>query len=99
MNKSDIKYKMRKQEDFSHRSYHGYNHDGKYVLRHWYTDIAWIEEDGGIAYFDTGYYSNTTSWFQGQIIRNALSEKGRSQLRELLGSNKLRNIEINGGFY
>lgn len=98
-NKDDMRKAMRKQEDFAHRSYYGYHRDGKYVLRHWSTDIAWVEEDGGISMFDTGYYSNTTSGFQGMIIRNALSEKGRGQLRELLGSKKLRGIHIEAGNY
>lgn len=96
-NKRDIDRAMRNREDFSHRSYHGFNHDGKYILRHWETDIAWVEEDGSIAMFDTEYYSPTTSGFQGKIIRNALSDKGRAQLRELLGSNKLRGISLADG--
>lgn len=96
-NKRDMDRAMRNREDFSHRSYHGYNHDGKYILRHWSTDIAWVAEDGSILMFDTGYYSNTTSGFQGKIIRHALSDKGRAQLRELLGSNKLRGISLADG--
>lgn len=98
-NKKDMRLAMRNHEPFQHRSYMGYHRDGKYVLRHWNTDIAWVEEDGGIAMFDTGYYSNTTSGFQGMIIRNALSEKGREQMREQLGSNKLRGIHIVAGNY
>lgn len=96
-NKKDMRRAMRDKETFSHRSYHGFNHDGKYVLRHWETDIAWVGESGDIVMFDTGYYSNTTSGFQGMIIRHALSDKGRAQLRELLGSNKLRGISLADG--
>lgn len=98
-NKQDMRIAMRNHEDFGHRSYMGFHNGEHYVLRHWSTDIAWIEEDGSIAMFDTGYYSNTTSGFQGMIIRNALSEKGRAQLRELLGSDKLRGIHIEAGNY
>ena len=98
-NKQDMRRAMRKHEDFGHRSYTGFHNGEHYVLRHWSTDIAWIEEDGSIAMFDTGYYSNTTSGFQGMIIRNALSELGRAQLRELVGSAKLRGIHIEGGNY
>lgn len=98
-NKRMMATAMRCMVDFSRRSYHGFWHDGKYILRHWSTDIAWIEEDGSIAMFDTGYYSSTTSGFQGMIIRNALSDKGRAQLRELLGSDKLRAIRIEAGNY
>lgn len=96
-NKQDMRRAMRNMEKFSHRSYQGFWYDGKYILQHWSTEIAWIEEDGGIAMFDTGYYSNTTSGFQGMIIRNAMSDKGRAQLRELLGSNKLRGISLADG--
>lgn len=96
-NKQDMKRAMRNKETFSLRSYHGFNHDGKYILRHWETDIAWVAEDGSIIMFDTDYYSNTTSRFQGQIIRHALSDKGRAQLRELLGSDKLRGISLADG--
>ena len=98
-NKQDMRRAMANLEEFSHRSYHGFWYDGKYILRHWSTDIAWIEEDGSIAMFDTGYYSNTTSGFQGMIIRNALSDKGRAQLRELVGSDKIRAIHIEAGNY
>lgn len=98
-NKRMMATAMRCMVDFSHRSYQGFWRDDKYILRHWSTDIAWIEEDGSIAMFDMGYYSNTTSGFQGMIIRNALSDKGRAQLRELLGSNKLRAIKIEAGEY
>lgn len=98
-NKHDMNAAMRKHEDFAHRSYYAFKRGEHYVLKHWNTEIAWIEEDGGIAMFDTGYYSNTTSGFQGKIIRNALSDKGRAQLRELLGSNKLRGIHIDGRNY
>lgn len=96
-NKRDMKIAMRNRKDFGHRSYFGFQRGEHYVLKHWNTEIAWVEEDGGIAYFDTGYYSNTTSGFQGMIIRNALSNKGRAQLRELLGSNKLRGISLDDG--
>ena len=98
-NKRDMRIAMRNHEDFAHRSYMGFHNGEHYVLRHWSTDIAWIEEDGSIAMFDTGYYSNTSSGFQGMIIRNALSEKGRGQLRELVGSAKLRGIHIEAGNY
>lgn len=96
-NKSDMKIAMRNHEDFAHRSYKGFHNGERYVLRHWSTDIAWVDDEGGIAMFDTGYYSNTTSGFQGMIIRHALSGKGRAQLRELLGSNKLRGISLADG--
>lgn len=85
---------MAKHEPFNHRSYSAWNEDGKYKLRHWSTEIAWICEDGSIAMFDTDYYSNTTSAFQGRIIRNAMSAKGRYQLRHLLENDKLRGITI-----
>lgn len=96
-NKRMMATAMRCMVDFSHRSYHGFWYEGKYVLRHWETDIAWVDEDGKILMFDTDYYSNTTSGFQGMIIRHALSDEGRAQLRELVGSDKLRNISLADG--
>ena len=96
-NKRMMDVAMRSRIEFDHRSYHAFFRDDKYVLKHWDTEIAWVEEDGGIAMFDTGYYSNTTSGFQGKIIRNALSDKGRAQMRELLGSDKLRGISLADG--
>lgn len=96
-NKQDMKRAMRDKAEFSHRSYHGFWKDWRYVLRHWETDIAWVEVDGSLIMFDTNYYSNTTSGFQGMIVRHALSDKGRAQLRELVGSNKLRGISLADG--
>lgn len=97
MNKRMMDKMMQNREPFTHRSYQAFFRDGNYVLKHWGTEIAWVGESGDIVMFDTGYYSNTTSGFQGKIIRHALSDKGRAQLRELVGSNKLRGISLADG--
>ena len=94
-NKRDMDRALADHGQFLLASYSSYfDKDNRYVLKHWNTIIARINEDGTIAYFDTGYYSRTTSRFQGQIIRYALSGQGRHELRTLLGSDKLRSITI-----
>lgn len=99
MNKRMMDKMMQNREPFTHLSYSAFFRDDNYVLKHWDTEIAWVGPSGDLVMFDTGYYSNTTSGFQGKIIRHALSGIGRAQLRELLGSNKLRGIMIESGSF
>ena len=87
-NFADMERAMRNREDFTHRSYSGHVVEDGYVLRHHRTLIAIIEEDGTPAYGDMGYYSHTTSAFQGRILRHAMSDKGREIVKELFADDK-----------
>lgn len=87
-NFSDMHRAMANHEDFSHRSYRGYNSPRGYELHHWRTLIAIVDEDGIPVYGDMGYYSQTTSRFQGEILRHALSGKGRDTVKELFADDK-----------
>ncbi len=82
-NFTDMHRAMRNRQDFSHRSYRGIATDQGYELRHWKTLIAIVDEDGVPVYGDMGYYSQTTSRFQGEILRYTLSDKGRDVVKEL----------------
>ena len=87
-NFSDMHRAMASREDFSHRSDRGINTDKGYELRHWRTLIAIVDEDGIPVYGDMTYYSQTTSRFQGEILRHALSGKGRDVVKELFADDK-----------
>lgn len=87
-NFSDMHRAMANREDFSHRSYRGITTDQGYELHHWRTLIAIVDEDGIPVYGDMTYYSQTTSRFQGEILRHALSGKGRDVVKELFADDK-----------
>lgn len=87
-NFSDMHRAMANREDFSHRSYRGYNSPRGYELQHWGTLIAIVDEDGVPVYGDMTYYSRTTSRFQGEILRYAMSDKGRDTVKELFADDR-----------
>ena len=87
-NFSDMHRAMQNHQDFSHRSYRGINTDNGYELHHWRTLIAIVDEDGIPVYGDMAYYSQTTSRFQGEILRHALSDKGRNIVKALFADDK-----------
>ena len=92
-NFQDMERAMRNRQPFQHRSYSAYYQGDEYVLQHWSTVIASVDADGDLAFFAPGYYSNTTSGFQGRIIRNVLSPTGVEQLKGLVkGHERERNI-------
>lgn len=84
----DMHRAMQNRQDFSHRSYRGITTDRGYELHHWRTLIAIVDEDGIPVYGDMGRYSHTTSRFQGEILRHALSGKGRDTVKELFADDK-----------
>ena len=84
----DMHRAMRNRQDFSHRSYRGITTDQGYELHHWRTLIAIVDEDGIPVYGDMRHYSQTTSRFQGEILRHALSAKGRDTVKELFADDK-----------
>lgn len=92
-NFSDMDIAIANRADFQHRSYKGINTSNGYELSHWGTLIMVIDDNGESTYGDLTYYSQTTSEFQGRILREGLSEKGRDIVRELFKDEptKVRN--------
>lgn len=92
-NFADMERAMSNRQPFHHRSYSGYYQGDEYVLQHWNTVIASVDANGDLVHFAPDYYSNTTSGFQGRIIRNVLSPTGIEQLKDLVkGHYRERNI-------
>lgn len=80
-NFADMELAMIERRDFTHRSYRGITTDQGYELWHWNTLIAVIK-NGYMSYGDLSYYSQTTSEFQGRILRS-LGERAQREVLEL----------------
>ena len=91
-NFTDMELAIIERRDFSHRSYKAVTTDQGYELWHWNTLIMVIK-NGYASYGDLNYYSQTTSGFQGRILRS-LPERAQEQILELFkGDSRRRAIK------
>lgn len=94
-NFNDMDRAIESHSDFEHRSYSGRRTDLGYELWHHSTLIAIINYRGEFVYGDMAYYSQTTSGFQGRILRLALSDEGRNTVRALFVEDKPELARLN----
>lgn len=91
-NFTDMELAIIERRDFTHRSYKAVTTEQGYELWHWNTLIMVIK-NGFAVYGDLSYYSQTTSGFQGRILRS-LGERAQEQILELFkGDSRRRAIK------
>lgn len=87
-NKQDMQQAMKQRQPFMYRSYSARIENDRYILKHWYTDIAASDLNGNLSMIYVDYISQTTSTFTGMILRNVFNENALNTILKLLEDDK-----------